>query len=243
MNSKKKENDEKFNGVEFGRRIREALKRSNTLPEKLGDACGFNMITVRQIEKGEKLPSIPMFIKICDNLQISPAYFLGNEVQVPITENGWNELAEQMKNMPEKSRSVVKSVLESLMKNLAEKGVKEQDGDDIFDRKEFGRRLRKVRQEMQMTSQNVADKCGVSSVFIRQIEIGKKLPSLAGLVKICQTLQISPAYLFGNELKLEITEFGSDEIMRIQCDMTAKAQMIAKNVLTILLRNLESKTD
>ena len=106
-----------------------------------------------------------------------------------------------------------------------------------MDHIEFGRRL-KVRQEMQYTSQEVAENCGVSSVFIRQVELGERLPSLSVFIYLCETLQISPAYLLGNEIKLEVTECHWDELVRIQCDMTTRSQQVVKDVLTSLIYNL-----
>ena len=88
MNDEKKENKEKFNREEFGRRLREVRKGLKVTSDKLGFACGVNPVFIRQIEAGTRVPSVPVFVKICDSLQISPAYLLGNEVQVPVTDLG-----------------------------------------------------------------------------------------------------------------------------------------------------------
>lgn len=187
------------------------------------------------------MPSIPVFVKICDNLQVSPAYLLENEIQNPVTNKGWGELEEKLQQLSETSRSMVREVLHSLIENLAEQEKKWEKNEErygIVDHIEFGRRLKKVRQEMQYTSQEVAENCGVSSVFIRQVELGERLPSLSVFIYLCETLQISPAYLLGNEIKLEVTECHWDELVRIQCDMTTRSQQVVKDVLTSLIYNL-----
>lgn len=187
------------------------------------------------------MPSIPVFVKICDNLQVSPAYLLENEIQNPVTNKGWGELEEELRQLSETSRSMVREVLHSLIENLAEQEKKWEKNEErygIVDHIEFGRRLKKVRQEMQYTSQEVAENCGVSSVFIRQVELGERLPSLSVFIYLCETLQISPAYLLGNEIKLEVTECHWDELVRIQCDMTTRSQQVVKDVLTSLIYNL-----
>ncbi len=241
MKDEKNENKGKFNRGEFGKRLREVRKKSKVTSDKLGFACGVNPVFIRQIEAGARMPSIPVFVKICDNLQVSPAYLLENEIQNPVTNKGWGELEEELRQLSETSRSMVREVLHSLIENLAEQEKKWEKNEErygIVDHIEFGRRLKKVRQEMQYTSQEVAENCGVSSVFIRQVELGERLPSLSVFIYLCETLQISPAYLLGNEIKLEVTECHWDELVRIQCDMTTRSQQVVKDVLTSLIYNL-----
>ena len=50
---------------------------------------------------------------------------------------------------------------------------------------------------------------------------------------------MSPAYLLGNEIKIEVTGYGWEELIRIQCDMTPKAQQIVRDVLDSLIHNLK----
>lgn len=241
MKDEKNENKGKFNRGEFGKRLREVRKKSKVTSDKLGFACGVNPVFIRQIEAGARMPSIPVFVKICDNLQVSPAYLLENEIQNPVTNKGWGELEEELRQLSETSRSMVREVLHSLIENLAEQEKKWEKNEErygIVDHIEFGRRLKKVRQEMQYTSQEVAENCGVSSVFIRQVELGERLPSLSVFIYLCETLQISPTYLLGNEIKLEVTECHWDELVRIQCDMTTRSQQVVKDVLTSLIYNL-----
>lgn len=241
MKDEKNENKGKFNRGEFGKRLREVRKKSKVTSDRLGFACGVNPVFIRQIEAGARMPSIPVFVKICDNLQVSPAYLLENEIQNPVTNKGWGELEEKLQQLSETSRSMVREVLHSLIENLAEQEKKWEKNEErygIVDHIEFGRRLKKVRQEMQYTSQEVAENCGVSSVFIRQVELGERLPSLSVFIYLCETLQISPAYLLGNEIKLEVTECHWDELVRIQCDMTTRSQQVVKDVLTSLIYNL-----
>lgn len=249
MKGEKKENNEKLNREEFGKQLREVRKKLKITSDKLGIACGVNPVFIRQIESGARVPSIPVFVKICDNLQVSPANLLGKEVQIPVTDKGWEEMAKQLSQLSSSSRTMVKEVLGSLIGNLAEEERKWDKNEEKYgemDHEEFGRRLKKVRQEMQYTSQEVADQCGVSSVFIRQVELGERLPSLSVFASLCKALQISPAYLLGNEIKVEVvecywdeaTKCRWDELIRIQCDMTSKSQQIVKDVLVSLVHNL-----
>lgn len=253
MKGEKKENTEnfnqkKFNHEEFGKQLRAIRKKLKVTSDKLGFACGVNPVFIRQIEAGARVPSLPVFVKICDSLQISPANLLGNEIQIPVTDKGWNEIAKEVSQLSAFSRTMVKEVLNSLIGNLAEeeKNWDKNEENGEMDRKEFGRRLKKARKEMQYTSQEVADHCGVTSVFIRQVELGERLPSLSVFIYLCRTLQVSPAYLLGNEIKVEVeelcfdeeSEWHWDELVRIQCDMTSKSQQMVKDILASLIHNL-----
>ncbi len=86
------------------------------------------------------MPSVPVFVKICDSLQISPAYLLGNEVQVPVTDLGWEEMAEEISQLSDTSGDMVKEVLHSLIENLAEKesrSTREEERYGVIDHVEF----------------------------------------------------------------------------------------------------------
>lgn len=62
--------------------------------------------------------------------------------------------------------------------------------------KRFGEKLRGKRKEHGMTYQELADKCHINHGYIRQLESGKKLPSMQLLFTICDVLETSPNYLF-----------------------------------------------
>ena len=70
----------------LGQRIRTARKEKGLTGEKLADACNINPTYLRQIEAGTKLPSLPVFVTLCQSLKASPSYLLidsldGNEVR------------------------------------------------------------------------------------------------------------------------------------------------------------------
>ncbi|MCX4268448.1 MAG: helix-turn-helix transcriptional regulator [Lachnospiraceae bacterium] len=237
-------NESVINCGEFGKCLKKVRRESNTTSDKLGNACGVNPVFIRQIESGTRLPSLPKLVKICDNLQISPAYLLENEIVMKNIKENWSILVEMQNTLSEEVCYIIKDVLHSMIQNLAEpiKKKGEKNGDDTYgmiDKEEFGRRLKKVRQEVHLSSEQLAEACSVNPVFIRQIETGARLPSLSVFVKICNNIPVSPAYLLGNEIKLEITEYGWEELMRIQCDMTPKAQQIVRDVLDSLISNLK----
>lgn len=78
----------------------------------------------------------------------------------------------------------------------------------------LGERIRAERKKQGMTSDYLAELCGVDSVHIRHIETGKRNPSIQIFIKICNVLKISSDYLLEDELvyKDNISEFEIDEL-------------------------------
>lgn len=60
----------------LGKRINRARKDLGITAEKLSERCNINATYLRQIEGGAKVPSLPVFIHICNALKISPDYLL-----------------------------------------------------------------------------------------------------------------------------------------------------------------------
>lgn len=64
----------------LGKRINEVRKDRNVTADKLSELCNINATYLRQIEGGVKIPSLPVFIDLCNALRISPDYLLQDEL-------------------------------------------------------------------------------------------------------------------------------------------------------------------
>lgn len=53
-----------------------ARKDCGLTSEKLSEACSLNATYLRQIEGGTKIPSLPVFVLLCQKLKVSPSYLL-----------------------------------------------------------------------------------------------------------------------------------------------------------------------
>lgn len=67
-----------INGL--GKNINTVRKERGMTAEKLSELCNINATYLRQIEGGLKVPSLPVFIAICNALKISPDYLLKEEL-------------------------------------------------------------------------------------------------------------------------------------------------------------------
>ena len=62
----------------LGKRINMARKERGWTSERLSEACSINATYLRQIESGTKMPSLPVFVSICEALGVSPSYLLAD---------------------------------------------------------------------------------------------------------------------------------------------------------------------
>ena len=64
----------------LGKRIHLVRKDRGLTADKLSELCNINATYLRQIESGIKIPSLPVFIDICNALRISPDYLLRDDL-------------------------------------------------------------------------------------------------------------------------------------------------------------------
>lgn len=67
---------EYMEGKRLDKRINIVRKDREFTADKLSELCNINATYLRQIEGGTKVPSLPVFINICNALKISPNYLL-----------------------------------------------------------------------------------------------------------------------------------------------------------------------
>lgn len=65
----------------LGRRVNMVRKDRGLTADKLSELCNINATYLRQIEGGVKVPSLPVFISICNALKISPDYLLRDALE------------------------------------------------------------------------------------------------------------------------------------------------------------------
>jgi transcriptional regulator with XRE-family HTH domain len=84
----------------------------------------------------------------------------------------------------------------------------------------FVQNLRKYRKFKGISQMTLAERCGTSTSYIGQIEIGNRFPSLEMIEKIAKTLDIMPYLLFLDESEGDTT----DKIPKIKKDKMSNAE-------------------
>jgi transcriptional regulator with XRE-family HTH domain len=67
----------------------------------------------------------------------------------------------------------------------------------------FMSNLRKYRKRLGYTQEKLAEICNTAPCYIRQIEIGRRFPSIKYIERIAEALNIAPYRLFFEETNLE----------------------------------------
>jgi len=67
----------------------------------------------------------------------------------------------------------------------------------------FMANLRKHRKQLGFTQEKLAEMCNTDPCYIRQIEIGRRFPSVHYIERLAQALNIAPYRLFYDEPNLE----------------------------------------
>ena len=79
-----------MNTLVLGRNIYKARKDRGLSSDKLAELCDVTPSYLRQVEAGNKTPSLSFFVILCDQLQVTPSSLLSGVVQVK--EDGREEL-------------------------------------------------------------------------------------------------------------------------------------------------------
>ena len=99
----------------------------------------------------------------------------------------------------------------------------------------FGKRVRSVRTAAKSSRESVAERAGITPNYLGQIERGEKWPTLEVLVKIADSLSVSPETFFDFEIENESAHFLHRQISALLADKDTKQLQQALRVLRALL--------
>lgn len=99
----------------LGKRINIVRKDKGITADKLSELCNINATYLRQIECGTKIPSLSVFIGICNALNTSPEYLLQDEI-ISGQSSTRNELDELLRNATPSQLELAKTILEAVLK-------------------------------------------------------------------------------------------------------------------------------
>ena len=107
-----------------------------------------------------------------------------------------------------------------------------------MDKKDFGIRLRNLRNEANLTQEELAEKAEISSAYLGEVERGKKVIGVDKFIKIVKALGVSADYFLCNELPSG-EPYVFDEITEKLKKLTPKQRKIAIDILEGYLKNYE----
>lgn len=109
--------------------------------------------------------------------------------------------------------------------------------EEILIRKQIGQNLKLARSNVDMTQEKLAKKTGLSVRYISQLERGYAFGSSSTIVSLCNSLNISVDFLFGNFItnnKSHTSEFSNDDFINYYL----KLNHSNKNLLKLIAKQL-----
>lgn len=106
-----------------------------------------------------------------------------------------------------------------------------------MDKKDFGLRLRDLRIEANYTQEELAEKADLSTVYLGEVERGKKVIGVDKFINIVKALGVSADYVLCNELPTG-EPYVFDEITEKLKKLDPKQRKTAIDILDGYLKNL-----
>ncbi len=103
--------------VELGMKLREARNKAGFTQEQLAEKADIGVMYLGEIERGVKMPSMKIFIKLIEALDISADYILRNELPSG-KEYVLDEITEKLVVLTPKQRKAAVDILDAFIKNL-----------------------------------------------------------------------------------------------------------------------------
>lgn len=103
--------------ISMGKRIREARIRKGYTQLTLAEKAGIGEMYISEIERGKKMPSMNLFVKIISALDISADYVLRDEIPTG-KDFIYEEVAELLDGLTPKQRRGAVDILDAYVRNL-----------------------------------------------------------------------------------------------------------------------------
>lgn len=101
----------------LGKRLREARQKKGYTQQFLAAQADIGEVYLGEIERGLKMPSMNIFIKIIEALDISADYVLRDELTSGSTYI-FDEITEKLKSLTPQQRKTAADILDAYIKNL-----------------------------------------------------------------------------------------------------------------------------
>ena len=103
----------------LGKRINQLRKKRGMTSEQLSEVSGVNAVHIRKIESGSSLPSLTLFIKICNALCVSADFLLGELLEHPVMPESAKQLENQFKHLTSAQIDMISEMVEVMIKHTS----------------------------------------------------------------------------------------------------------------------------
>lgn len=99
----------------LGRNIYNARRDQNMTGEQFSELCDINPSYLRAIEAGTKVPSLPMFVRICEKLRVSPSFLLCGVADEKSGDEGMDEILSLYQTATPSQLKVIRALIKSAL--------------------------------------------------------------------------------------------------------------------------------
>lgn len=109
-----------------------------------------------------------------------------------------------------------------------------------IDYKILGNRIKATREAKNLTQEKLAELTGLSNNYISNIERNRSIPSLETLVKLCNSLDVTPdSLLFDNLSNYSSREYIRDDIAKLLAKLNNKNMRMVTKFIELLVNEQE----
>ena len=101
----------------MGDRIREVRKKRNLTQEQLAEKLGVTFTYVSELERNLKMPSMPLFIRLVEELDVSADYLL-RDIVSPSTLYPDKAIANKMERLTQKQKIALSALIDTYITYL-----------------------------------------------------------------------------------------------------------------------------
>ena len=106
-----------MNKITFGKRLREARLEKGYTQQMLAKLADIGVVYISEIERGLKMPSLNIFIKLIEALGVSADFILRDELTSG-SKYVYDEITQKLKHLTPKQRKTAICILEAYLHNL-----------------------------------------------------------------------------------------------------------------------------
>lgn len=103
--------------IVLGERLRQIRIQKGYTQQALAKKADIGVVYLGEIERGLKMPSLGVFVKIIESLEVSADYVLRDELSSG-SAYIFNEITEKLRDLTPKQRKTITDIIDVYVKNL-----------------------------------------------------------------------------------------------------------------------------
>ena len=103
--------------IALGKKLRDARQSKGYTQQALAEIADIGNVYLGEIERGSKMPSLNIFVKLIEALDVSADYILRDELTSG-KEYVYDEITQKLKNLTPKQRKTAADILDAYLRNL-----------------------------------------------------------------------------------------------------------------------------